>query len=165
MAKLSWGKPRIFVKDIDATNAQWSEVPTPVEGSTELTPTKGDKMEAPIEGGELEDVKYKRSTYVLSYNVRKAKGRTAPFPSTDGLVDHHYAIMLQPEDPTCEGFYIEGSTVGVDDTYTAADGAMWQIQHDAIKAASGDTVKWGIVTVGTNNQPTFEEGSSDEDTE
>lgn len=149
MSKLSWGKPRIFALDKDSTdeNEKWFEVPTPVEDSTELQSEKGDKMEAPIEGGELEDVKYKRNTYTVVYNVRKAKGRKKPYPSNDGLVDHHYSLMVMPEDPTCLGFYIESTTVGIDDTFTAADGAMWQIQHDAVKATTGNTVKWGTVSL------------------
>ena len=147
MAKLSWGKPRIFVKDVDEQNAKWYELATPVEDSTELVPTKGDKLEAKVEGGENEDVKYKRSTYAVNFNIRKAKGRQAPFPACDGIVDHHFAILLQPEDVTVEGFYIEAATVSIDDTFTAGDGAMWQCIMEAIKAAEGDTVKWGVVTL------------------
>ena len=70
MAVIGWGKPRIFVKDLDASSPKWEELPTPVEDSTQLTTTKGDKQEAKIEGGENEDVKYGKtpmslySTYV-----------------------------------------------------------------------------------------------------
>lgn len=162
MALISWGKCRLFTKNVDKGNSVAYELATPVEDSTELTPTKGDKLEAKIEGGENEDVKYKRSTYVLAYNIRKAKGRKAPFPSVDGLVDDHFGIMCMPEDSTCEGFLIESSTVGVDDTYTTADGAIWAVQHDAVKAQTGDTVKWGTVTV-SENSVTFTERSSVEE--
>ncbi len=163
MALISWGKPRIFIKNADEDNSKAYELATPVEDSTELTPTKGDKMEAKIEGGENEDVKYKRSTYAVAYNIRKRKGRKAPFPAVDGLVDDHYGIMLMPEDDTCEGFLIESSTVSIDDTFTAADGAIWAILHDAVKAAEGDTVKWGTVTETTSGGKkyvTFTERSS-----
>lgn len=159
MAKISWGKPRIFVKDVDDNTSNAYELATPVENSTQLTPTKGDKLEAKIEGGENEDVKFKRSTYALAYNIRKAKGRRAPFPARDGVVNHHYAIMLQPEDAECEGFYIESTTVSIDDTFTASDGAIWQIQHDAVAAATGDTVKWGVVKL-NGSSLTFTERSS-----
>lgn len=163
MSKIAWGKPRIFVKDADTSGAKWYELPTPIEDSTQLTPTKGDKLEAKIEGGENEDVKYKRSTYSLAFNIRKAKGRQAPFPSLDGVVNNHYAVLLQPEDPTVEGFYIEATTVSVDETFTAADGAHWECTLEAVKAQSGDTVKWGLVTLGgTEQAPTisFTESSS-----
>ena len=153
--KIGWGKPRLFTKNADKPNSKAYELATPVEDSTELTPTKGDKMEAKIEGGENEDVKYKRSTYALNYNIRKAKARKAPFPAVDGLVDDHFGIMLMPEDSTCEGFLIESSTVSIDDTFTAADGGIWQIQHDAVKADTGDTVKWGTVEVVEESNKTY----------
>lgn len=169
MSRISWGKPRLFVKDTDTAGSTWQELYTPVEDSTQLTVTKGDKMEARIEGGEAEDVKYKRSTYSVAFNIRKGKVggsstlRALPFHSIDGYVEKHFALLLQPEDPTCEGFYIGDSTVSIDDTFTAADGAMWQVQMDALKAAKGDTVKWGVVTVSGaagSEKISFTEGSS-----
>ena len=147
MAVISWGKPRIFIKDLDATTPAWEEVPTPVEDSTELTTTQGDRIEAKIEGGENEDVRVKASTYTLNFNIRKAKNRTAPIASSDGVVSHNYALMLQPEDAACPGFSIDKANVSVLDTYNSADGAMWQIQFDALKPTSGAQVKWGVVTV------------------
>ena len=167
MSKVNWGIPRIFVQDNDDNQAAWYELNTPVEDSTEITSSQGDKMEARIEGGENEDVKYKRSTYELTYNIRMLKGRQAPFPISDGVVDHKFAVLLQPEDPECEGFYIESTTVSVDINYSAADGSRWEVHHDALKAASGDTVKWGKVTLtttGSGNEVSttiaFAEGSS-----
>lgn len=65
MAVIGWGKPRIFIKDLDAVSPAWEELPTPVEDSTQLTTTKGDKKEAKIEGGENEDVKYGKTPMIL----------------------------------------------------------------------------------------------------
>lgn len=65
MAVIGWGKPRIFIKDLDASSPKWEELPTPVEDSTQLTTTKGDKQEAKIEGGENEDVKYGKILMLL----------------------------------------------------------------------------------------------------
>lgn len=169
MSRISWGKCRIFVKDNDTDNSKWEELYTPVEDSTQLTVTKGDKMEARIEGGEAEDVKYKRSTYQVVFNIRKGKipgGNTIrklPFHSIDGYVEKHFGLLLQPEDPTCEGFFVGDATVSIDDTYTAADGAQWQVTMDCLRAAEGDTVKWGVVTLsGQSNarKIAFTEGSS-----
>lgn len=169
MSRISWGKPRLFVKDTDTAGSNWQELYTPVEDSTTLTVTKGDKLEARIEGGEAEDVKYKRSTYAVNFNIRKGKVggsstlRSLPFHSIDGYVEKHFALLLQPEDPTCEGFYISDATVSIDDTFTAADGAQWQVQMDALKAAEGDTVKWGVITLSGSagsRKIGFTEGSS-----
>lgn len=170
MSRISWGKPRIFVKDTDGgSGAKWIELYTPAENTTTLTVTKGDKLEAKIEGGGVEDVKYKRATYSLTFNIRKGKNpgessaRKLPFHPIDGYVDHQFAVMLQPEDPSCEGFLIEFNAVTIDETYSSADGGMWEIQMDALRPASGDTVKWGLVTLsGQANarKIAFSEGSS-----
>lgn len=156
MSNLSWGKPRIFVKDIDAETPKWNELNTPVQNSTELQTTKGDKLEAPVEGGENEDVKYKDGKYAVLYNIRKKKSRAVPIPNKNGVASHHYAFCLMPEDKTNLGFYVENSSVTVDDTFTADDGAIWAINHDAIAAASGNTVKWGTVDI-AENKLTFTE--------
>ena len=159
MAKIPWGKPRIFTFNADVANSNAYEIATPVENSTSLNPTKGEKLEAKIEGGENEDVKYKRSTYQTLFNVRKKKGRKPPYPAHDGVVGDHYGIILMPEDPTTEGFLIESNTIGVDDTFTAADGAIWAVQADAVAAEDGDTVKWGTVSL-SGDTITFTERSS-----
>ena len=155
MAVISWGQPKIWIKKL-ATGATYQLLPTPVEDSTQLETTKGDKVEAKIEGGENEDVRVKRSTYALMLNIRKAKARVAPIASSDGLVTDNYEVILQPEDPDCPGFKIDKTTVSIVDSYTAADGAIWEMQFDALKPDSGATVKWGVVS-GTTT-PSFHEG-------
>lgn len=147
---LSWGKPRIFIKDLSAQSPSWKELNTPVENSTELQPTKGDKLEAKIEGGQNEDVRFKDTTYAVVYNIRKVKNRAVPIANKNGVASKHYAFCLMPEDPTNIGFYIAETSVTVDDTFTAADGAIWAIQHEAIAALTGNTVKWGTVAIATN---------------
>ena len=47
---LSWGKPKIFVKDKETNGAIWRLLPTPVEDSTTLETSEGDTVEAKIEG-------------------------------------------------------------------------------------------------------------------
>lgn len=147
MSKLSWGKPRLFIKDLEAASASWKELNTPVQDTTEIQVTKGDKLEAPIEGGQNEEVKFKASTYAIAYNIRKLKGRAVPIANTDGVVSKHYGLTLMPEDPTNIGFYVPDTTVSIDDSFSSQEGAIWQIQHDAITASSGNSVKWGTVSV------------------
>lgn len=141
---LSWGKCTLFL--LKSGDTKWKRLVTPVEDSTNLTPTQGDKLEAKIEGGTNEAVKYKSNTYQLAYNIRKAQGRKQPVANKDGVVSAEYSVLMQPEDPTTDGFYIERTSVNVQDTYTTADGAIWQITHDALEPTKGNTVKWGTVT-------------------
>lgn len=149
---LQWGKPKLFIKDLGTSNAKWKLLPTPIQDSTQLTPTKGDKMEAPIEGGENEAVKYKHNKYELAYGIRKAKGRKPPVPATDGVVKNEYAVLLQPEDETTNGFYIERTAVSYEDPFNANDGGVWNVVHDALAPNSGNTVKWGVVTTATTGE-------------
>ena len=143
---LSWGKCTLFIKSA-AAGSKWKRLVTPVEDSTNLATTQGDKLEAKVEGGENEAVKYKKNTYQLTFNIRKAQGRAQPMPNTDGVVKDEYSVLLQPEDPTTDGFYIERTSANIQDTFTTADGAVWNITMDALVPTKGNTVKWGLVTV------------------
>ena len=146
MAVIGWGKPRIFIKDLDASVPKWEELPTPVEDSTQLETTKGDKQEAKIEGGENEDVKYGKNTYALTFNIRAAKGRKRPILDDDGVVAHNYAIALQPEDKDVQGFCMEKATVSVEDTFSSADGGVWIYTFDALKPSpEKKQIQWGKI--------------------
>lgn len=148
MAVIGWGKPRIFVKRIDAGNeGTWKEVPIPVEDSTTLETTKGDKTEAKLEGGSNEDVKYGANTYALAYTIRVAKSKEQPFEQNDGYVAGEYAVALQPEDPKVPGFMIDKSVVSAEDGFSTSEGGTIIYTHDALKPTNGNQVKWGVVNV------------------
>lgn len=147
MSLLGWGKCRIFIKDLDTPSAPWVELPTPVENTTILETTKGDKQEAKIEGGENEDVRYSKSTYALNLNIRAAKGRKKPIADSDGIIAHNYAVAVQPEDPEAIGIMIDKAKPSVADTFSTEEGAIWEYTFDALKPDSGDQCKMGTVTV------------------
>lgn len=145
---LGWGKPRIFIKELDKESAKWVEVPTPAEGSVQLTTTKGSKTEAKLEGGANEDVKYGSNTYALAYQIRVAKDKTMPFTNVDGIVPGNYALLLQPEDATTpSGIYMAKTVVSAEDTFTSADGGSITYTHDALKPDTGSQIEWGIVEI------------------
>ena len=145
MAQLSWGKPTIEFGKCGADGAApttWTKLSyDPVENSTKLTPTKGEKKEAKVEGGENEAVKYAKNTYVFEFEVRAAKGRTKPIVDSDGVVDGEYAVRLTPEDPTVEGILIDRATASVEETFDTAEGKKWKYTFDVLKPASGNQVK------------------------
>lgn len=142
----SWGKPRIFVKDLNAATPAWKLIPTPVEDSTQLTPTKGDALEGKIEGGETEVRKNKKSSYELAYAIRLLANRDMPISHVDGTVEHEYAVVLIPEETGAPGFYIERTAVSVEDPFNTADGSNWNYTHNALAPESGKIVKWGTIT-------------------
>lgn len=145
MAELSWGKPKIEFGKCGVNGANpsvWTVLPyDPVENSTKLTPTKGTKKEAKVEGGENEAVKYGKNTYAFEFEVRSAKGRTKPIEDQDGVVDGEYAFRLTPENPECEGFLIERSVVSVEDTFDTENGKKWKYTADVLKPTTGNQVK------------------------
>lgn len=145
MAQLSWGKPSIEFGKCGANGAApttWTKLAyDPVENSTKLTPTKGEKKEAKVEGGENEAVKYAKNTFVFEFEVRAAKGRTKPIEDADGVVDGEYAVRLTPEDSTVEGILIDKATVSVEETFDTAEGKKWKYTFDVLKPAEGNQVK------------------------
>jgi hypothetical protein len=154
----NWGRCTIFTKDLGTVGAKWKKQATPVEDSTNLTPTAGDKLEGTVEGGEVEVSKRKKSKYELDYNIRKLAGRKPPMKNVDGVVAHEYAVLLMPEDNAADGFFIERTSVGIDPNFTCAEGTAWAVVHDALKPSAGNTVKWGIVTA-SNGQVSFTENA------
>ncbi|WP_294470914.1 hypothetical protein [uncultured Bacteroides sp.] len=145
MAQLSWGKPTIEFGKCGANGAlptEWTKLSCdPVEGSTKLTPTKGEKKEAKVEGGENEAVKYARNTYAFEFEIRAAKGRVKPILDSDGVVEGEYAFRVTPEDATCEGILIERSIVSLEESYDTAEGRKWKYTVDVLKPNEGNQVK------------------------
>lgn len=145
MAQLSWGKPTIEFGKCGANGAApatWTKLEyDPVESSTKLTPTKGEKKEAKVEGGENEAVKYARNTYAFEFEIRAAKDRVKPIKDSDGVVEGEYAFRLTPEDDTCEGILIERSVVSVEESFDTAEGKKWKYTVDVLKPTTGDQVK------------------------
>ena len=153
MAMIGWGKPRIFYKPITQNgDGTWKEFATPIENSTTLSTTKGDKQEAKLEGGANEDVKYGKNTYALTFSIRAAKNRIRPIEDEDGVIKTNYAIVLQPEDPEVQGFAMEATTASVEDTFTSADGGAWAYTFDALEPTISSMTKvkqvqWGVIKV------------------
>ena len=146
--ELSWGKPTIKIgklADGGKAPSSWIDIPTPVENSTKLTPTKGAKKEAKIEGGENEAVKYAANTYTFEFEIRAGKGRAKPVEDVDGVISGEYAVKLQPEDPTVEGIVIDRSTMSMEETFDTDNGKKWKYTFDVLKPATGNQVKHEVV--------------------
>lgn len=141
---ISWGIPTIKVTklvngEVPSTGAEEVTFATPVEGSTQLSSEKGDKMEALIEGGEPEAVKYKRGKYALEFQIRIGKGRmpssTDMIDGIDGVVSGEYQVELTPEDweDGAPGFKMPKSVCSYSDSYTSNDGIIRTYTFDSLK--------------------------------
>ena len=78
MAILSWGKCKIettpSTDGAPGSSASWTELDTPKEDTTKVTPTAGTEKTATEEGGELVDVRYGKNTYTLEFEIFVKKG-------------------------------------------------------------------------------------------
>ena len=150
MANLSWGKPNIkLVKLVDGaipTTPTYIDVTKIVAGSTQVIPTKGTKREAPLEGGGNADVAYAKTTYVIEFELYATKGATKPVADADGVIVDHYAVFIQPEDPTVEGVQADEVALSVDDSYSAEIGKKWKYTGDVIAPATGNSLKHQVIT-------------------
>lgn len=156
--ELAWGKCRLFVAPLTSgTEGQYTEWPTPVEDTLQLTPTKGDKQEAKIEGGDLEAVKYKKNTHILELEIRQGNEdgtpRSKPVTDVDGVVTGEYAVMLQPENAQVEGIKIDRCVISCEDSLNMSDGGRWKYTFDVLKPTTGNQVKWQVIEVPSNLAP------------
>lgn len=148
---IGWGCPRQFLRKIGDASNKIIEIYKPVEGSTQMTTTKGEKKEAKVEGGENEAVKYAKNTYALATTIRIGNEdgtlRKKIVPDSDGVVDGEYEYWLCPEDPKAPWMHMERCTVSVEDGWTAEDGTTLVYTMDAVKAEGHDQVEWGTGTL------------------
>lgn len=146
---LSWGTCTIWISKLSDTGAAttWTKIPTPVEGSTTLSTTKGDKKEAKVEGGLYEGIKYNKNTYSLEFEVRAVKGRDKIAEDVDGVIEGEYKLLLQPEDATVEGIQIDRGILSMEPSYTTEDGTKWKYTMDAlIPSDESNSVKFEVIT-------------------
>ena len=160
MSVTSWGKCSIFIQKVGTKKNEWDKLDTPKEDSTQITPTKGDTMTQTEEGGGTVDRKTKKSTYEAAYKLFYKKAVAQPFQTIDGVIEGNYRLAIQPEDPELPGVYMGNTTVGAEEAYTTADGALITYTHSALipdgdpvaktTDAKGDDVycayRWRIIT-------------------
>lgn len=139
MSVTAWGKPGIFIQKVGVTKNEWYKIDTPKEDTTQVNPTKGDTMEAKEEGGGVVDRKVKKSTYELVYQLFIKKGVAQPFKTIDGIVEDNYRVAVQPEDADLPGVYMGNTSVGAEEAFTSADGALITYTHSAL-ISEGDPV-------------------------
>lgn len=165
---LSWGQCDIFVRQYNGTSkgSTWLKFDTPVEGSTSLETSEGDKTEAKVEGGENEAVRHAKSTYALKWEERIGAGHTDTVEDLDGIIAGEFEVLLFPtENPTAPALYIPVADGSATDSYTSADGTKKAYTFDAVKnsvkvGATGakkdlGQVAWGSATLdGTTGLPT-----------
>lgn len=142
MAILSWGKCKIehsVSNGMAGTN--WTELDTPKENTTKLTPTAGTVQEAKEEGGAVVDSRIGKNSYEFEFDLFVKKGVTRPFDDDDGVITGEHAFRVTPEDTACEGILIDRSSLRVEERYSTEEGKMLHYVAKVLKPTTGKMVK------------------------
>ncbi|MDD3404974.1 MAG: BACON domain-containing carbohydrate-binding protein [Paludibacteraceae bacterium] len=129
---LSWGKPQIKYR-VAGTTGAWITMPTPVENTTKLTTSKGSKLEAKLEGGDYQDVKYQRNTYALDFELYMHEGFEKPISECDGIVADNYEFLVIPENRKSIGIYIKKGAVSAEPSFDTQIGAKMKYTVDVLR--------------------------------
>lgn len=151
--ELAWGKNRHWLNKLvnGKPSDTYIEIPTPVDGTLQLTATKGDKKEATVEGGDVEAVKYNKNKHAVEFEIRQGNDdgtpRKKPIEDEDGVIAGEYRYICQPENTEVEGIVIDRCVVSCEDSLNMTDGGRWKYTIDALKPTEGNQVKWSKITV------------------
>ena len=148
MSVISWGKCTIKYKGEE--DSQFVALPIPVDGSTSLETTEGERMEAKEEGGGIVDVIVKSPEMSLVFDLYLKKpesGETfeVPLDPHDGQVDGEYAFELVPEDAACPGIKIDRARVTTAPQFSSSEGLRMRYTCTALKPTNGDMVKIQVI--------------------
>lgn len=150
--ELAWGKNKHWLRKLvnGEPTGEPITIPTPVEGTLQLNPTKGDKKEALIEGGEPEATKYNKNKYEVAFEIRQGNEdgtpRKKPVEDEDGVVEGEYQYLCQPENKEVEGIKIDRCVVSCEDSLNMNDGGRWKYTLSVLKPKAGKMVKWEKIT-------------------
>lgn len=143
MAILAWGKCKIefATSEAGAPNGAWTEIDTPKEDTTKITPTAGTEVNATEEGGDVVDSRTGKNSYTFEFDLFVKKGVARPFDDNDGIIAGEFAFRITPEDKSTEGSQIDRCSLRVEESYTTADGKILHYVAKCLKPAVGKIVK------------------------
>lgn len=145
MSVLSWGKGLLettpSTDGAPAADAKWTAIDTPKKDTLKVTPTAGEEVTAQEEGGDEVDSRVGSNSFLLEFDLFVKKGKKRPFDDADGLITGEHAFRYTPEDPDCEGFLIDRSSVSCEESYAVADGKLLHYKARVLKPAAGKKLK------------------------
>lgn len=148
---LAWGKCEVKATPIANSGASVQAAvtfPIPVEGSTQLTTTQGDKQEAKIEGGQVVAVRFNANTYELSFDIRLHSSQTSlPLDGTDGVIPGEFTVQIKPlENTAAPGVTIARASGNVQIGYTSENGTIATYTFSSLLPESGNQVTVGVIS-------------------
>lgn len=153
---ISWGKIAIDVRDYKSTaygsSDTFTRLSIPVENSTQINVTAGDKKEAKQEGGENVDVKVGANTYEIVFRLFVKKTDATAYPAiltaVNGVVSGEKNIRVVPvDDSECYGMEMARASVSCVENFTSEQGVTLEYHCNGLldDAPDGTTGHYDMV--------------------
>lgn len=140
---LSWGKCELTIEPIPGSGgSSVSNFPIPVDDSTQLTGTQGDKTEAKIEGGEIVATRTDAANYTLATKIRlHSELTTPPLGNGDGQIQGEYKVTIKPlENTTSPKITLNRCSASAMFNYSSAEGITVDYSFDVLKPDTGNRI-------------------------
>jgi hypothetical protein len=142
MGKLIWADANVEIAPVVESGTQtFVAVDKPALGTTTLSTTEGDVLEARDESNAIVDSITRASDVTLVFNLFKKKGGTKPIADVNGVVAQEYSVRWWGIDPTAGGYLMPRCSVSVQESFTVAEGGQWIYTFRGLLPDTGSIVQ------------------------
>ncbi|MBF1060998.1 MAG: hypothetical protein HXL31_09025 [Prevotellaceae bacterium] len=150
MAVLTWGIGSLEHKDSvggePKAEGAWDKIDIPTQDSLKVETKEGETIEAKDEAGNIVDSRTTPSSYEITFDLFVKKGVALPFTDKDGIIDGEHAFRYIPEDPTCEGWQADRTTVSSTILFSTKEGAKYRYKVKVLKPKTGNAFKMQVIS-------------------
>nr|DAT74372.1 MAG TPA: hypothetical protein [Caudoviricetes sp.]DAY32049.1 MAG TPA: hypothetical protein [Caudoviricetes sp.] len=150
MAVLTWGIGSFEHKDSvggePKAEGAWDKIDIPTQDSLKVETKEGETIEAKDEAGNVVDSRTTPSSYEITFDLFVKKGVALPFTDKDGIIDGEHAFRYIPEDPTCEGWQADRTTVSSTILFSTKEGAKYRYKVKVLKPKTGNAFKMQVIS-------------------
>jgi len=150
MAVLTWGIGSFEHKDSvggePKAEGAWDKIDIPTQDSLKVETKEGETIEAKDEAGNVVDSRTTPSSYEITFDLFVKKGVALPFTDKDGIIDGEHAFRYIPEDPTCEGWQADRTTVSSTILFSTKEGAKYRYKVKVLKPKAGNAFKMQVIS-------------------
>lgn len=150
MAVLTWGIGSFEHKDsvggAPKAEGAWDKIDIPTQDSLKVETKEGETIEAKDEAGNVVDSRTTPSSYEITFDLFVKKGVALPFTDKNGIIDGEHAFRYIPEDPTCEGWQADRTTVSSTILFSTKEGAKYRYKVKVLKPKTGNAFKMQVIS-------------------
>ena len=150
MAVLTWGIGSFEHKDSvggePKAEGAWDKIDIPTQDSLKVETKEGETIEAKDEAGNVVDSRTTPSSYEITFDLFVKKGVALPFTDKDGIIEGEHAFRYIPEDPTCEGWQADRTTVSSSILFSTKEGAKYRYKVKVLKPKTGNAFKMQVIS-------------------